>query len=44
MEFVLDLQTMEALEELEGHGHRGDQSNLSLLTICNNSALSVLVC
>jgi hypothetical protein len=45
MEFVLDLQTMDALEELEsGYGGGGGTSNLSLLSICHNSTLSVLVC
>jgi hypothetical protein len=45
MEFVLDLQAMDALEELDGHGGGGGgPSNLSLLAICHNSTLSVLVC
>jgi hypothetical protein len=46
MEFVLDLQAMDALEELEGGGGGGGggQSNLSLLAICHNSTLSVITC
>jgi hypothetical protein len=47
MEFVLDLQAME-MDMLDGHGGGGGggggASNLSLLAICHNSTLSVLVC
>ena len=47
MEFVLDLQAME-MDVLDGWGGGGGggggQSNLSLLAICHNSTLSVLVC
>ncbi|GAA4542094.1 hypothetical protein GCM10023192_49510 [Amycolatopsis samaneae] len=42
MEFVLQLQSLEAPEAMEGHG--GGGSNLSLLTHCHHSALSLLTC
>lgn len=52
MDFVLDLQAMDAPSAMEGHegggghggGHGGAQSNLSLLAACSNSTLSLLAC
>ncbi|SHF00724.1 SapB/AmfS family lanthipeptide [Streptoalloteichus hindustanus] len=47
MEFVLDLQAMEATETPDAGGameHGGGGSNLSLLTHCGHSALSLLTC
>lgn len=41
MEFVLDLQ---AMDTLKGTVAVGVVSNLSLLAICRQSALSVLTC
>jgi len=46
MEFVLELQSLEALDGHEGGGGGGGnaQSNLSLLANCHNSTLSVVAC
>jgi hypothetical protein len=42
MEFVLELQAMEAPSALEGHGG-GGRSDASLL-LCGNSSLSLTEC
>ncbi|GAA1949070.1 SapB/AmfS family lanthipeptide [Amycolatopsis minnesotensis] len=42
MEFILELQAIEAQDEMDFDGGAG--SNLSLLTHCSHSALSMLTC